>query len=72
MLQNELRVLNEQRERLKERRSRALARVKELRRLRSDTRLAGFHAAFYRAARQQLPTEQLATLKEAAGAAVDG
>ena len=70
ILQNEQRVLNEQRGRLKERLSRATAQLKELRRRRSDERLSGFHAAFYRAARAALPAEQLTTLENEAAAAV--
>lgn len=70
ILQNEQRVLNEQRGRLKERLSRATAQLKELRRRRSEERLSGFHAAFYRAARESLPTEQLTTLENEASAAV--
>lgn len=70
ILQNEQRVLNEQRGRLKERLSRAIAQLKELRRRRSDERLSGFHAAFYRAARAALPAEQLTTLENEAAAAV--
>lgn len=66
ILQNEQRVLNEQRGRLKERLSRATAQLKELRRRRSDERLSGFHAAFYRAARAALPAEQLTTLENEA------
>jgi hypothetical protein len=70
ILQNEQRVLNEQRGRLKERLSRATAQLKELRRRRSEERLSGFHAAFYRAARAALPAEQLTTLENEAAAAV--
>jgi hypothetical protein len=70
ILQNEQRVLNEQRGRLKERLSRATAQLKELRRRRSDERLSGFHAAFYRAARAALPAEQLTTLENEAAATV--
>jgi hypothetical protein len=70
ILQNEQRVLNEQRGRLKERLSRATTQLKELRRRRSDERLSGFHAAFYRAARAALPAEQLTTLENEAAAAV--
>ena len=70
ILQNEQRVLNEQRGRLKERLSRATAQLKELRRRRSEERLSGFHAAFYRAARAALPAEQLSTLENEAAAAV--
>ena len=70
ILQNEQRVLNEQRGRLKERLSRATAQLKELRRRRSDERLSSFHAAFYRAARAALPAEQLTTLENEAAAAV--
>lgn len=66
ILQNEQRVLNEQRGRLKERLSRATAQLKELRRRRSEERLSGFHAAFYRAARAALPAEQLTTLENEA------
>ena len=70
ILQNEQLVLNEQRGRLKERLSRATAQLKELRRRRSEERLSGFHAAFYRAARVALPAEQLTTLENEAAAAV--
>ena len=70
ILQNEQRVLNEQRGRLKERLSRATAQLKELRRRRSEERLSGFHAAFYRAARAALPAKQLTTLENEAAAAV--
>jgi hypothetical protein len=70
ILQNEQRVLNEQRGRLKERLSRATTQLKELRRRRSEERLSGFHAAFYRAARAALPAEQLTTLENEAAAAV--
>lgn len=69
MLQNEQRVLTEQRERLKVRLSRGSAQLKELRRRRSDERLSGFHAAFYKAARAALPQEQLTALEAQAGAA---
>lgn len=70
MLQNEQRVLSEQRERLKVRLSRGSAQLKELRRRRSDERLSSFHAAFYKAAREALSQEQLAALESQAGAAV--
>jgi hypothetical protein len=70
ILRNEQRVLNEQRECLKDRLSRATTHLKELRRRRSDERVSSFHAAFYRAAREALPAEQLTTLENAAGTAV--
>ena len=50
--------------------SRATAQLKELRRRRSEERLSGFHAAFYRAARAALPAKQLTTPENEAAAAV--
>ena len=71
ILKNEQRVLTEQREALKERMARGAARVKELRRQRSEARLAGFHASFYKAARAALPAEQFEALTNAAAGSED-